>query len=309
MYIKKEKILREFGYYFLRLPFYSLSSSSSIYKKLSSWAEGKRVDSERKERVIQNLKKVFGSSINEKDLDWMAKKYFLILSCDDIDAYIQLFKKWNDIRKIIKVEGGEIFRTFTKSKKGCILLSAHYGGAFFIFNIIKEFGGKPQVVGRPIRREYFKGDPVRWAFLKLRTFSMEKAIGEKMIFTEGKETKREILVRLEKGYHIVITFDVPPIFTRGKIGDVHFLGRRWSFPLGFLELLIGSEFAILPFFTYMNDQWERIFKFYPPYWIEREEELLSSFQKSILIFENHIRKSPEQWFFWDDAQVFWERGN
>lgn len=302
--LKKE--IREFIYYFFLLPFYSVFDSSSVYKKLAFWAQEKRVDLDRKARVIKNLKSLFGSSMSEEKVELMGKKFFSILSCDDIDAYLQLFKKWNNIRKFIKVEDGEIFKEFANCKKGCVLLSAHYGGAFFIFNIIRELGGKPQVLGRPIKKEYFKGEIMRWAFLKLRIFSMEKAIGEKMIFTEERETKREILEKLKRGYHIVITFDVPPIFTRGKIGNVHFLGKRWSFPLGFLELLIGSGFAILPFFTYMNDRWERIFKFYPPYWIERKEELLISFQKTITFFETHLREKPEQWFFWDDAQVFWQ---
>lgn len=308
---KGKEILRELNYYFLRLPSLALSSSNTVYKKLDSWVQERKIESERKARVIMNLESLLGDSTNKEERELMGKRYFSILSCDEIDAYLQLFKSSDEIRKFVKVEGEEIFKSIADRKKGCILLTAHYGGAFFIFNIIKELGGKPQFLLRPIREEAFREDPVKWAYMKLRLFSVKKAIGEKMIFTQGRGTKNKILLKLERGYHIVIMFDVPPIFTKGKIGEVHFLGKIWFFPLGFLELLLGRDFAVIPFFTYMNDQWERIFKFYPPYWIEREEDLLSSFQKSISIFEQHLRKRPEQWFFFDDAQVFWlkENGN
>lgn len=299
------KILKEFIYYFFLLPSYSLNNTSNVYKKLGSWAQERQIDLNRKAKVIRNLDSMFGQSIPREEIEHMAERFFSILSCDDIDAYLKLFKSWKEIRKIIKVEGGEIFKAFAEKRKGCILLSAHYGGAFFIFNIIKELGGKPQVLGRPIKKAYFRGNSIRWIYLKLRVFSMERAIGEKMIFTEGKDTKKELIKRLEQGYHIVITFDVPPIFTKGRIGEVRLLGRKWHFPLGFLELLIGRDFAIIPFFTFMNEHWERIFQFYPPYWIEKEEELLNHFQRSVNIFEKHLRMRPEQWFFWDDAQVFW----
>lgn len=309
MYTIKEKIkiLREFNYYFLILPFYSLFPSYSVYEKLSFWVQRKGVDLERKTRVIKNLKLIFGSSLTDERTELIAKRYFSILACDDMDAYLQLFKPWKEIRKFIKIEGEEIFKATAKKGKGCVLLSAHYGGAFFIFNIVKELGGKPQVLGRPIKREYFRGNPGRWAFLKLRVFSMERSLEERMIFTESRETRSKILDKLEKGYHILITFDVPPSFTKGKVGEMCCLGRKWYFPIGFLELLVGENFAIIPFFTHINEKWERIFQFFPSFYLENEGDIIIGLQKCIDIFEKYLLERPEQWFFWDDAQVFWER--
>lgn len=304
---KRTRILKELNYYFFYLPLFVLFSRNNVYKKLDSWVRERRIEEERKTKVINNLKLFFKESFSEIEYDLLGERYFSILSCDDIDTYLQLFKPWKINKKFIKVEGKEIFEEIVKQGKGCVLLTAHYGGAFFIFNIIKEAGGKPQFLLRPIRREYLKKDISKRVFMKLRIFSVRKAIGERMIFTGEKETKNRILQSLKKGYHIVIMFDVPPFFIKGKSIEVYLLGKKWYFPYGFLELLIGRDFAVIPFFTFMNDQWERIFQFYPPFWIEKNEDLLDKFQQSVNIFEEHLRKRPEQWFFWDDAQVFWEK--
>jgi len=127
--------------------------------------------------------------------------------------------------------------------------------------------------------------------------------GRDHIHGEG-ETRDRIIKKLDEGYQIYITFDVPPQFTRGPVEEVFFLNRSWKFPTGFLELLSHISIPIVPLFTYLTEEGIRVFTFFPEYQIN-EGGIKEALQKCATLFEKFILERPEQWFFWDDAQVFW----
>lgn len=291
-------------YYFIKLPYASLWRPDRAYRKIKVFAE-RRIEKERRERVAQHLKTALGERWGGKEIERLSKEYFEIMCCDDLDAWLWLFKPWDKIKKHIRVEGGENFREVVKKGKGCVLLSAHFGGAFFVFDVVKELGGKPQGFGLPAKREHFRGNFLKWVYVKFRLFCVERAIGEKIIYTGRRETRREVLDKLEKGYHVVVFFDVPPHFIREKIERVNLLGRDWNFPRGFLKVIAGREIPVVPFFTYLAEDHVRTFRFYPPFQIQHRDEISSALQECAKIFESHLLKTPEQWFFWDGAEVFW----
>lgn len=299
-----QNIFREIEYYFFRLPYYSLWRPDQAYRKIKVFAR-RRIEKERQKKVANHLKETFGERVNDEEIEMFSKKYFEILCCDDLDAWLWMFKPWYQMRKYIRVEDAENFREVVDRKKGCILLSAHFGGAFFIFDVVKELGGRPQGFGLPIKREYFKGNFFRWVYFKFRMFCVERAIGEKIIYTGRRETGKEFLDKLEKGYHPVVFFDVPPQFTIGKTEKVNLLGRDWNFPRGFLKMIVGREIPVVPFFTYLAEDHVRTFRFYPPYQIRNRDEIKNVLQECVKIFESHLLKRPEQWFLWDGAEVFW----
>ena len=299
-----QHLKKEIDYYLFRLPCYSLYRPARAYEKIRAYS-GMRIWEERRQRVARYLQAVFGERIGDEALDALSRRFFEVLCCDDIDAWLRLVGPWRRLKSWVRIEEGRHFREVVNAGKGCVLLSAHFGGGFFIFDVARELGGKPQVLGRPIRRKYFGDDFFRWAYLKFRTFSIEHAVGERMIFSERKETKDEILDKLEKGYHLLVTFDVPPHFTRGRIETVKMLGRDWRFPRGFLEVIAGRDIPIVPFFVKLTDSHEKVFRFYPPYQIRNKNEIGPVLQECATIFESYLVSNPEQWFFWDDAAVFW----
>lgn len=301
---KASKVFQEVEYYFLRLPYASLRRADHAYRKVRAFTA--RVEEERQKRVSNHFKGVFGDRLSDGEIEAFSRKHFEILGCDDLDAWLWLFNRWEKIKRHVRVEGEENFKEVVKKGKGCILLSAHFGGAFFIFDIVRELGGRPQGFGLPVKREHFGGDFFRWLYIKFRLFCVERAIGEKIILIGRRETAREVLDKLEKGYHVVVFFDVPPQFLKGKIEKVSLLGRDWSFSRGFLKVVAGREIPIVPFFTYLDENHVRTFRFYPPYQIQNRDETNRVFQECVKIFESHLLKTPEQWFFWEGADVFWE---
>jgi lauroyl/myristoyl acyltransferase len=243
--------------------------------------------------------------LGDEEIESLSKRYFEILRCDDLDAWLWLFKPRDKMDRRLRVVGEEHIKTVIDQGKGCLLLSAHFGGGFFVIDVVRNLGGKPQCFGQPIKRENYKGDFFRWAYFKFRMFCVERDIGERIIYTGTRKTKSEVLDKLEKGYHIVALFDVPPFLTTGKMEKVSLLGRDWNFPRGFLKMIAGKEIPVVPFFAYLGEDRVRTFHFYPPYQIGKGDEIGPVLQECAKIFESHLLERPEQWFFWEIAEAFW----
>ena len=298
------KIYREVDYFFLRMFLYALFRPAGAYQRMRTFARGKGIDEWRREKVERNLEAVFGSRFDEKDRGALSGRFLEVLACDNIDCFIWFLHTWNHIRRDIEIQNKEVIEKIIEEKRGCVVLSAHFGGCFFIFEILRELRGRPQVLGRPVRYEYFKPDFIRWLYFRFRAWCLKGTVGEPIIYTEEKGTKDEILRKLREGYQIFITFDVPPHFTKGPVGKVLLLNRLWNYPTGFLELISSIQAPIVPLFSYLTEQGKRVFTFFPEYQVS-EGGAKEALQRCVSLFEDFVSKRPEQWFFWDDAQVFW----
>lgn len=299
------KQFRETEYYFLRMFFYALFRPQGAYKRIMAFTRKRSIFEWRRKNVERNLEVVFGNRFNQKERESLSGRFLEILACDDMDCYLWLLHPWSHIREGIRIENGEIIQKIVMEKRSCVVVSAHFGGGFFVFEILRELHGKPQVIGRPILYEYLEADIIRYLYLKLRMWCLNKTVGEKIIYTERKDTKEMFLRKLNEGYLIYVTFDVPPQFTKGSVEEVFFLNRSWKYPSGFLKLLSQTPSTIVPLFTYLTEEGTRVFTFFPEYSIS-EGGAKEALQKCANIFEKFIFERPEQWFFWDSAQVFWE---
>ena len=290
--------------YFVRQPYYSLWRTDRAYRKMSTFA-GRTIDQGRVRKVAENLRTILGQDVDDERIDALSKRYFEVLTCDDLDAWLWLLKPWSQRKRHVVVKGEENFREVVNQKRGCLLVSSHFGGGFFIFEIVKELGGKPQGFGREIKRDYFRDDYFRWLYLKFRMFCVERAIGEKIIYIGRKETGKEFLDKLEQGYHIVVFFDVPPGLIREKPEKVNLLGRDWNFAKGFLKVVAGKEIPVVPFFGCLTENHTREFRFFPPLQVRTRDGIKDALQECARHFEHQFLQRPEQWFFLEEAEVFW----
>ena len=305
MGIHLTKWFREAEYYFLRMFFYALFRPPGAYKRITAFTRKRSIFERRRKDVERNLEVVFGNRFSQKEKGGLSGRFLEILACDDIDCYLWLLHPWSKIRESIRIENGDIIQKIVREKRSCVVVSAHFGGGFFVFEILRELHGKPQVVGRPILHEELKSDIFRYLYLKLRMWCLNRTVGEKIIYTQEEDTKEMFLRKLDEGYLIYVTFDVPPQFTKGSVEEVSFLNRSWKYPSGFLKLLSQTSSTIVPLFTYLTEEGTRVFTFFPEYPI-REGGVQEALQQCANIFEKYIFERPEQWFFWDSAPVFWE---
>jgi lauroyl/myristoyl acyltransferase len=301
---RMKKSLQLMDYYFLRQPYYSLWRTDQAYKRMRTFT-GRTIDPGRVNKVAQNLRIILGKEPDDDSIEVLSKRYFEVLSCDDLDAWLWLYKPWYKLKRHVVVKDEAHFRKIVNKKQGCVLLSSHFGGGFFIFDVVKELGGKPQAFGRQIKREYFRDDFVRWIYSKFRMFCVERAIGEEIIYTGRRETGKEFLDKLERGYHVVLFFDVPPGLIRGKPETVNLLGKDWSFPGGFLKVIAGKEIPVVPFFACLTEDNTREFRFFPPFQIRSRDGIQDALQECAKLLEHQLLKRPEQWFFLEGAEAFW----
>jgi lauroyl/myristoyl acyltransferase len=305
MDINLTKRFREAEYYFLRMFYCALFRPPKAYERIIAFTRKRSIFEWRRKNVERNLEVVFGNRFSQKEREDLSGRFLEILACDDIDCYLWFLHPWSHIRKNIRIENGEIIQKIALEKRSCVVLSTHFGGGFFVFEILRELHGKPQVIGRPIRYQYLRSEFFRYLYLKLRMWCLKETVGEKIIYTEREETKEMFLRKLDEGYLVYVTFDVPPQFTRGSVEEVFFLNRHWKYPSGFLKLLSQTQSTIVPLFTYLTEEGTRVFTFFPEYPIG-EGGTKEALQKCANIFEKFILERPEQWFFWDGAQAFWE---
>lgn len=301
-----EKWSKDIDYYFLRMFFYALFRPAGAYRRIRTYSRKENsFFAWRKKKAERNLEVVFGDQWSQEQRERVAQRYLEVLSCDDVDCYLWSLYPWALNKKNIRFEGRENIEKIIREKRSCVIMNAHYGGGLFIFDFLRELGGRPQCLSRPIRYEFFDRDPVRYLYYKFRERCLTKMVGEGLLYTDTKETKNEFLKRLREGYQIYISFDVPPHFVKGPSERISLMNRCWTFPTGLLEFLSHLKTTVVPHFACLTEEGTRVHTFYPEYQI-KEGGVREALERCAGIFEKYMKERPEQWFFWDDAQVFWQ---
>lgn len=233
-----------------------------------------------------------------------AERYLEIVACDELDAYVFLFKSSRQILQCIQVEGEEHIQEVRQKGKGAILLSAHLGGGFFIFPFLHSRGIAPQMMMRPATRENFPDFFTLYLYARFREWCVSRAIGFPPLLSGRDVWETARVVR--QGAFLWIALDVPPHLT-GKTKQTEFFGRAARFPYGAFVLAARAEVPIIPFFSLLNENNQRTFRFLPPIWpTPAPQEMEKAFHFCVQLLEKEIRTRPEQWFFWEGSWIFFE---
>ena len=104
----------------------------------------------------------------------------------------------------------------------------------------------------------------------------------------------------------MVFFDVPPGLITEKRETVNLLGRDWNLARGFLKVVAGKGFPVVPFFCNLTEDHTREFRFFPSFQIRTRDEIRDALQRCAKLFEQQLLQRPEQWFFLEGAEVFWQ---
>jgi len=231
-------------------------------------------------------------------------RFWEIISCDELDAYLFLSQPFKRVVKFIQVEGEEYLQEVRRKGKGAVLLSAHLGGGFFIFPLLRALGLTPQVIMRPVAREDFPGLIPLYLYFCLRGRCLARAVGSQPLLSGGDV--REALKVVRQGAFLYITMDVPPHLT-AKTRRTEFFGYPAHFPYGAFIIASRARVPVIPFFVSLNENNQRIFRFFEPIWLTTaSQDIEKAFHYCVQLLEEEIRARPEQWFFWEGAGVFFE---
>jgi len=235
---------------------------------------------------------------SEEELNLALRRYFEVIYCDEIDIYIYLFGFSKKFTRGIKIEGRENLREALKGRRGGILLSAHFGGGFWILPFLKERGMKVHFFSIDIRKENYPSQTFLYLYNRLRNWVVGRVSNERVIY-KGEGGKGIIEV-LRRGEWVIVLFDVPPFIVRDSL-EVSFLNRKAFFPKGIISLAKMMNLPILPFFSYLDEGKNRRIFFGEPFYVKREEE---GVMHCVHLIEKRIIEKPDHWHFWHIADQF-----
>jgi lauroyl/myristoyl acyltransferase len=222
-----------------------------------------------------------------------------------LDAYLFLFKPFGRVAKFIHVEGAEYVHEVKRLGKGAILLGAHLGGGLFINPFLRSLGVQPQLIMRPVVKEEFPSFfSALYLYFRFRSWCVTRAVGAPPLLS-GRGVE-EAVEAVRQGTFLWIALDVPPSLT-GRTTQTEFFGHPARFPYGPFVIAARAEVPILPFFSSLDDNNQRTFRFLQPIWPTADpSKMAETFHCCVRLLEQEIRTRPEQWFFWDGPRMFFE---
>jgi lauroyl/myristoyl acyltransferase len=288
--------------YFLFFPIFSLLPPPYPYlfaRHLSRLDYSYNSDKRKsiKKAMVEHL---HDDHLSDEALNLITRRYFEVISCDEMDMFIYLFGFSKKFMRSIRIEGERYLDVSLKDGR-CVLLSAHFGGGFWILPFLKEKGVKAHFFSADIKKEHYPSKKALYFYHRLRNWAVARASGGRVLFKqEGKKCLMEVLGK--EGW-VIILFDVPPFLVRENM-EVSFLNRRALFPKGIVSIAKEANSPILPFFSFLDDGKRRRICFEEPIHVIDEEECV---KKCVKLIEAKILERPDHWHFWPIANQFFSQ--
>ena len=237
--------------YFFFFPIFGLLPSPLPYlfsrylSRLEFWRHTTRMESVRS-GMAEFLKDVSASG---RGLELASRRYFEVIFCDEVDLFVYLFGFAKRFIRRIKIEGEENLKEASRSRGG-ILLSAHFGGGFWILPFLKERGVPAHFFSADIDKRKYPAGKALYYYHRLRMKAVEKASGERPLYKGGG--RQDLARALSEGKWVIVLFDAPPSLVKDVV-EVPFLDQKALFPQGILSIAKETHSPILPFFSFLDD--------------------------------------------------------
>jgi len=237
------------------------------------------------------------SHFSRKELDLATRRYFEVIYCDQIDIFIYLFGFSKTFKRRLKIEGRENLNEILRNGGG-ILLSAHFGGGFWVLPFLKDLGLKAHFFSTDIKKENYPSKVPLYLFDKLGNWVVQRASNRRILYKKGG--RKSLMRALKQKEWVVVLFDVPPFIVKENM-EVSFLGKNARFPKGIISIAKELNVPILFFFSYLDGEKERRICFEKPVYVKDEEECVKQFAGLI---DQRVRERPDHWHLWPFANQF-----
>jgi lauroyl/myristoyl acyltransferase len=238
-----------------------------------------------------------GVPSSSEGLDLATRRYFEVVFCDEIDLFLYLFRFSRRFVRGIKIEGEENLKEALRSSGG-ILLSAHFGGGFWILPFLKGRGIPAHFFSADIEKRNYASKKALYYYHRLRMGAVEKASGERTLYK--KEGRQELIRALIEGKWVIVLFDVPPFLVK-DVMEVPFLNQKALFPKGIISIAKETNSPLLPFFSFLDGGKQRRILFEKPFFVDDVEE---SVKTCVKLIETNVVKRPDHWHLWPVANQF-----
>ncbi len=252
----------------------------------------------RRTRTVKHLTAAFGKERSSKKIKSMAKQVFMNLGTCGADAIRIPQIMGNVIDNMITIKGREYLDRASKSGRGSILLTAHFGNWELLGAWLARNGYKLKVVGA-------SNNNARLDKLIVETrnnagyFNIARSSGT-----------RDIIRGLRDGSFIGMLIDQD---TKVEGVFVNFF-KQWAHTaIGPVVLAMKYNLEIIPVFMRLNGDFTYHIDVQEPLRLEytgdSEKDIIVNTQKCSDVYEKIIRLYPEQWVWmhkrWD-KQPTWE---
>lgn len=229
-----------------------------------------------KKTVAENIKMLLPQSkidlLAERLIKNMSQTLFEVLS-------IPFFRK-KHFQRIIKWQGEHHIEHALKEGKGVIILTIHAGNYELIPTALASEGYNINTILRAT------DDPIFELINKSRSSG-----GVNLINIIKENMYKESLQVLAKNKLIFLLADTGALESRHEY--ITFLGKKVPAATGWLTLAQRSECLVIPVLA-AKEKRRNIFTFFEPLKVTRETRQEIK-QKVTKIFEDYIKKNPEQW--------------
>lgn len=237
-----------------------------------------------RQRTITHLTMAFGKEMAPRDIVALARRVFLHFSTVVVDILRLPELSRQDLDDLITAQGREYVDRAMAGGRGVILLTGHFGNWEFMGAWAAQNGYRLKVVGRPLFNEQ-----IDRLLVDIRNRAGYTNIAR------GTGT-REIIRSLRDGDSLGILIDqdtkVPGVF-------VNFFGRPTYTPVGAVQLAMKLGVDIVPAFMYLQPDLTYRIECGPPIVVSQtgnlEEDIFNTTQHCSDVYENIIRRFPEQW--------------
>jgi len=233
--------------------------------------------------AMENLKLAFGKELNEKQIEKIAKKCFLHFGIIIFDLLWLMKNGEEEIRKITKIKGIEILKKAKESKKGGLILSAHFGNWEIIPHSLALEGFPINSIARKFDNPYL--DRIITKF--------RERYGNRIIYKQ--DAKKEAIEILRKGDFLAILADQNTLKNHGVF--VNFFGAPACTAVGpaLFHLKYGSP--IIPLFCYPDENYNYTIEIKKPLQTEPDDDMLKITEKYTKIIEDEIKKGQHLWLW------------
>lgn len=236
--------------------------------------------------VEQNLAIAFGPEKRKGEYHRIGQQMFVSLGKTFTDyALFWKMKTREQFSRYFKFEGEENLKAAYEKGKGVLCLVTHTSGWEFSAFMPPVLGYKSMGVSSRIKNP---------ALNKLMIGLRESRGMANITRDHCYDT---LVERLKKGECLIIMIDQDSLNIRGEF--LQFFGKEAYTPIGCARLAMDTGAAVVPMYTYRNDDNTYVFKMLPEIPFEHKatdlETIRYNTQKHNDAIEQIIREHPEQW--------------
>jgi len=237
-----------------------------------------------RKNTIRHLTMAFGDEKTEKEIKWIARHVFLHFARAGVDAIrIPIYIK-NGIDRYITTKNLHYLEQAHNSEKGFLLLTGHLGNWELMGAWVAQKKFQLHVVGAVLSNS------------KLNKLIVDLRNQTVYINIERGNSARGIIQAIKGGFPVAFLIDQD---TRAKGVFVDFFGIKAHTPVGPVALAGMLDVPIIPMAMHLKkDLTYEMECFEPIYYIntgDKEKDIITLTQKCSDIYEQIIRRHPEQW--------------